>query len=165
MAEITPEEKLLNLIKQAQGTLKLKKELKIFTKINIVLIGLIIVILAVFLVDFFTSGNTDTELGLDFQEDEADALPGSDSFDIDIDKEVNTPPAADIPVHKKVTVENLNLLGIITGDKDQAIIEDKEKNKTFFLYRGDSFGGFTLFDIKEGGVVLDYKGEKVELNM
>ena len=43
MTEITPEGKLLDLIKQAQGKLRLKKELRFFTKINIILIGLIII--------------------------------------------------------------------------------------------------------------------------
>ena len=57
------------------------------------------------------------------------------------------------------------LLGIITGDEDQAVIEDKSGEKSYFLYKGDSFKDFTVYDIKESRVILDYRGEKIELKI
>lgn len=53
MIESTPEEKLLNLIKKGQSKVKFGKDLKIFTKVNMVLISLIAVIAVVFLADVF----------------------------------------------------------------------------------------------------------------
>lgn len=70
---------------------------------------------------------------------------------------------------KKISREeilgNLNLLGIITGDNNQAIIEDKTLKKTFFLYKGDLLGELKVYDIKDSVVILEYKGEKIELNI
>ena len=53
MTDATPEEKLLNLIRKDQSKARIGKDLKIFTKINIALIGLIGVVMIVFLADVF----------------------------------------------------------------------------------------------------------------
>jgi hypothetical protein len=70
---------------------------------------------------------------------------------------------------KKISREeilgNLNLLGIITGDNNQAIIEDKTLKKTFFLYKGDLLGELKVYDIKDSVVILEYRGEKIELKI
>ena len=68
-------------------------------------------------------------------------------------------------ISKEEILGNLNLLGIITGENNQAIIEDKNLKKTFFLYKGDSLGELKVYDIKESAVILDYKGEKIELKI
>ncbi len=161
MTGTNPEEKLLGLMKKAQGKLRLKKELKLFTKINIILIGLIIVILAIFLVDIFTSKYNIPEPSVDLQKQEEEISPVA----VDLDENIDVVIEKKFSVSKKELTKNLDLLGIITGDYDQAIIEDKGTKKTFFLYQGDSFGEFTVYDIKESSVILDYKGEKIELNM
>ncbi len=162
MTPLTPEGKLLNLIKQAQDKFRLKKELKLFTKINILLIVLIIVILAVFLVDVFTSNYNIPELSVDLPEEVA--LPRLHELDEDM-KDVDIVPEKKVSIPKKELTKDLTLLGIITGDSNQAIIEDKGSKKTFFLYQGDSFGEFRVFDIKESMVILNYKGEKIELRI
>jgi len=162
MSGITPEGKLLDLIKQAHGKLKLKKELKIFTKVNILLIGLIVVILAIFLADVFTSDYRMPELSVDLPKQSV--LPKLHEFNEDAeDMDVVIGERVSIP--KGDVAKDLNLLGVITGDNDQAIIEDKSENKTFFLYQGDSFREFKVRDIKDSSVILDYKGEEIELNM
>ena len=77
----------------------------------------------------------------------------------------------EIVIEKKATIskesltKDLTVLGIITGDNDQVIIEDKSAGKTFFLYKGDRFKEFKVDGIKDNGVVLEYKGEKIDLNM
>ena len=164
MADLTPERKLLDLITKAQGKLRLRKELKIFTKLNIVLIGLIIVILAVFLVDIFTSDHTIPELTVHLPEQKEDVLLKLPEFDEGIE-DVEVVVEKDVSLSKEYAVKNLNLLGIITADSNQAIIEDKESKKTFFLYKGDGFGEFKVYDIKDNGVVLEHRGEKIELKM
>lgn len=60
-------------------------------------------------------------------------------------------------------VKDINLLGIVSGQKPQAVIEDKKTQKTYFLNQGDSFGQTRVLEIKEGKVVLDYKGKNFEL--
>ena len=163
MTGTSPEKKLLDLIKHTQGKLKLKKELKIFTKINIILIGLIVVILAVFFVDLFTSGYKIPELSVDLPQEEQ-VLPKLREFDEDVE-DIDIVVEKDAPIPKEDLVKNLNLLGIITGDNNQAIIEDKTSKKTHFLYKGDSLGEFKIHGIKDSSVTLEYKGEEIELRM
>jgi cell division protein FtsL len=164
MPEITPEEKLLNVIKKVQGKIRLKKELRIFTKINIVLICLILVILIVFIIDVFTFNYKNVELNVDLPEERIEILPvTSDAGEMADDEDIDKVVKEDVP--KKDIAKDLTLLGIIEGEVNQAIIEDKEAKKTFFLYKGDTLGEFKIYDIKEGSVTLDYKGEKIELKM
>ena len=56
-------------------------------------------------------------------------------------------------------------MGIVTGENNQAIIEDRNLKKTFFIYKGDSLGELKVYDIKNNAVILDYKGEKIELTI
>lgn len=162
MAEKTPEGKLLDLIKKAQGKLKLRKELKVFTKVNIILICVIIVILVIVLVDVFTSNHKVPELSIEVPQQEIEAIAVKTELDEDVEIVLEE---RDVSVPKKEIAKDLNLLGIITGATDQAIIENSQTSKTFFLYKGDRFLGFTVYDIKESKVILDYKGEKVELKI
>lgn len=60
-------------------------------------------------------------------------------------------------------IRELNLLGIISGDDPQAIIEDKKIHKTFFLRKGDFVGEFQVEEIGEGKVILNYQGQKFDL--
>jgi len=58
---------------------------------------------------------------------------------------------------------SLSLIGIIAGDKPQAIIEDKKSAKSHFLYEGSSIGQVKVVDILEDSVILEYQGQKFEL--
>lgn len=60
-------------------------------------------------------------------------------------------------------LKRFNLVGIITGERPQAIIENAETGKTYYLYKGQSFEGVMVFDIEAKRVVLDYGGEKITL--
>lgn len=167
MMDTTPEEKLLNLIRKDQSKTRIHKELKIFTKINILLISVIAIVAVIFLADVFISKQkTSEELPLvDMQAQTPQVQP------VVIDSEEDTAPAlTDKAINvKRISREeitgNLNLLGIITGDNNQAIIEDKNLKKTFFLYKGDLLGEFKVYDIKSNMVILEYKGEKIELSI
>lgn len=63
----------------------------------------------------------------------------------------------------KDLVKDLNLIGIISGENPQAIIEDKKAQKTYYLNKGQSIGEFQLEDIQEGKIILNYRGQKFEL--
>lgn len=167
MMDTTPEEKLLNLIKKDQSKTRIRKELKIFTKINILLISVIAIVAVIFLADvFFPKQKLSEEIpAVDMQAKTPQVQPVVNSPEED-----NAPVLIDKAVNpKKISREeiagNLNLLGIITGDNNQAIIEDKNLKKTFFLYKGDSMGELKVYDIKPNMVILEYKGEKIELGI
>ncbi|MBU1006656.1 MAG: hypothetical protein KKH08_03575 [Candidatus Omnitrophica bacterium] len=160
MAESTPEEKLLNVIKKAQGKMKLKKDLSIFMKVNFVLVSLICVILVVFLVDLFSPKKKDVDLDIDIPEQLI--LPKTADL---ITQEIPLTKELPEPLSGTEIVKDLSLLGVVTGEYDQAIIEDKKADKTLFLYKGDTLREFKVYDIKEGIVTLDYKGEKIDLRI
>jgi hypothetical protein len=169
MIESTPEEKLLDLIRKGQSKMKMGKDLKIFTKVNILLIVIIAVVAIIFLVDVFKRPSVepvtvDTQEAKTVQVQPITVEKIEDDSMVDqtaMDKNMNIKR-----ISKGEILNNFNLLGIITGDNNQAIIEDKILKKTFFLYKGDSLGELLkVYDIKDSVVILEYNGEKIELNM
>lgn len=60
-------------------------------------------------------------------------------------------------------LKDINLVGIISGDNPQAIIEDKKSQKAFYLSKGQFIGEFQLEDIQEGKIILNYNGQRYEL--
>lgn len=60
-------------------------------------------------------------------------------------------------------IKDLNLVGIISGEPPQAIIEDKKAQKTYTLTAGQSFGEFKVESIEEGKVLINYQEQKFEL--
>lgn len=63
------------------------------------------------------------------------------------------------------SIKDINLLGVILGDNPQAIIEDKKTQKTVYVSRGQFIGQFQVEEIKEGKVILNYKGQRYELGV
>jgi type II secretory pathway component PulC len=59
--------------------------------------------------------------------------------------------------------KDITLVGIISGDQPQAVIEDKKNQKTYHLNKGQSFGEFRVEDIQEGKIILENNGKKYEL--
>lgn len=59
--------------------------------------------------------------------------------------------------------KGFNLIGIISGENPQAIIEDKASGKTYYLNEGQFIGEFCAEDIQEDKVILDRNGQKLEL--
>lgn len=57
----------------------------------------------------------------------------------------------------------LSLLGVIEGDRPQAIIEDKATGKSYFLYEGGAIGNAKVVSIGDGEVSLEYQGQTFEL--
>lgn len=62
-------------------------------------------------------------------------------------------------------MKNLILVGIISGEKARAVIEDKQAFKTYYVSKGQSIGQFQLVDILEGKIILNYGGQIYELNL
>jgi type II secretory pathway component PulC len=74
-----------------------------------------------------------------------------------------TPTAA--AVASADLIKDLNLVGIISGDNPQAVIEDKKAQKTYYISRGQYVGDFQIEDIQEGKIILNYRGQRYELYM
>jgi len=60
-------------------------------------------------------------------------------------------------------IKDINLVGIISGEVPQAIIEDKKAQKTYYLKKGQFMGPLQLADIQEGKIILNYEGQMYEL--
>ena len=59
----------------------------------------------------------------------------------------------------------LGLMGVVSGARPQAIIQDNKSKKTYFLNKGDKLGDVELKEILEGEgkVILIYKGREFDL--
>lgn len=58
---------------------------------------------------------------------------------------------------------NIGLVGIIPGDKPQAIIEDKKSQKTYYLMKGQSISDISVEEIDKDQVTIEYKGKRINL--
>jgi len=72
--------------------------------------------------------------------------------------------SAVIPTDIELTKE-INLVGIISGDNPQAIIEDRRTQKTYYVAKGQFIGDYRVEDIREGKIILEFQGKRYELNM
>lgn len=60
-------------------------------------------------------------------------------------------------------IKQINLVGIISGDNPQAVIEDKNTQKTYYVSKGQFIGEIQIEDIQEGKIILNHKGQRFEL--
>lgn len=63
------------------------------------------------------------------------------------------------------SIKEISLVGIISGDAPEAIIEDKRTQQTYTLSKGQSIGEFQVEEILEGRVILSSRGRRYELNI
>ena len=61
--------------------------------------------------------------------------------------------------------KDISLVGIISGDDPQAVIEDKKSQKTYYLSKGQFIGEMQIEDIQEGKIIIKYRGENFELHL
>ncbi len=60
-------------------------------------------------------------------------------------------------------VSQYKVVGIILDRHSQAVLKDRQTGKSFFVHKGDSFGGAQVAEIQEGKVVLSTEGQSWEL--
>jgi len=66
----------------------------------------------------------------------------------------------------KLLATRLTLMGIVSGNPSQAIIEDAQTKKTFFVSKGQAVSdGAVLDQVLDNRVILDLDGEKIELTL
>jgi type II secretory pathway component PulC len=59
----------------------------------------------------------------------------------------------------------MNLIGIISGENPQAILEDKKTQKTYYVTKGQIIGSAQIEDIQENKIILSSQGKKFELGL
>ena len=77
------------------------------------------------------------------------------------------PPKSSGPsVSAKLLASRLTLMGVIPGNPGQAIIEDSQTKKTYFVTPGQALvEGAVLEQVLDNRVILDLDGEKIELTL
>lgn len=60
-------------------------------------------------------------------------------------------------------IKDLNLVGIISGEHPQAVIEDRKTQKTYYLNEGQYIGQLQIDGIQQGKIILKYNNQKYEL--
>ncbi len=68
-------------------------------------------------------------------------------------------------IAREELIANLELLGIVSGENPQAIIEDKARKKSYFLREGQAAGGIHLKTIDANGVTVVYGDEEFNLSI
>jgi hypothetical protein len=65
----------------------------------------------------------------------------------------------------KLLGSRFTLTGIVSGEPPQAIVEDTQTQKTYFLTVGQGIEDAVLEQVMEDRVILDLNGEKIELSL
>lgn len=60
---------------------------------------------------------------------------------------------------------DISLVGIITGQTPQAIIEDKKNQKTLYVTEGQFINEYQVKQILEGKIILNYENKNFELHL
>jgi hypothetical protein len=74
-------------------------------------------------------------------------------------------PRAALSGSAKLIGSRLTLTGVVSGDPPQAIIEDTQTQKTYFLVAGQAIEDAVLEQVMDDRVILDLHGEKIELSL
>jgi hypothetical protein len=62
-------------------------------------------------------------------------------------------------------LKDINLVGIISGESPQAVIEDKKAGRTYYVSKGQFIQDMQVIDIQEGKIILTYRGQNYELHL
>lgn len=63
------------------------------------------------------------------------------------------------------SIKDLTLVGIISGENPQAIIEDRKAQKNYTVSQGQYIGSFKVEEFLEGKIILSAKGQRYELTI
>jgi hypothetical protein len=75
-------------------------------------------------------------------------------------------PGAAVTAAARQLATRLTLMGIVAGNPPQAIIEDAESKKTFFVSAGQPVvEGAVVEQVLDNRVILDAGGQKIELSL
>jgi hypothetical protein len=77
------------------------------------------------------------------------------------------PVEADAPARIAGTdlTKDINLLGVVTGDAPEAVVEDTKANKVYYVKRGMLIGDYRVDEIQESKVIVSRNGQRFELHL
>ena len=61
------------------------------------------------------------------------------------------------------SIRDFSLVGIISGDNPQAIIQENKTQKTYYLNKGQAIAEYTIEDVLSDKVILNAGGQRYEL--
>lgn len=61
------------------------------------------------------------------------------------------------------SVKDITLIAVLSGENPQAVIEDKNSKKIYYVVKGQTIGEFIVDDIQPGKVIIGYKGTNYEI--
>jgi hypothetical protein len=59
--------------------------------------------------------------------------------------------------------KDIVLVGIVSGENPQAVLEDKKTQRTYYVSKGQMIGEIQVAEILQGKIILNYRGQKYEL--
>ncbi len=111
------------------------------------------------------------QVALDIEKNKADAGEDLDKYLAGAEKKQifllssKTENAQVAAIAASELLKDLSLLGVITGDDPQAVVEDKLSQKTYYLKEGQFVREFKLKKIGEAKIILEYGGDEFELHL
>jgi type II secretory pathway component PulC len=63
------------------------------------------------------------------------------------------------------SMKDIKVVGIIAGEKTQAVIEDTKFNKTYYVAKNQVIGEMRIEDIAEGKVIISYQGKLFDFSL
>lgn len=90
-------------------------------------------------------------------------LKGIEGRQIFVSHSTQEAPTSTIAQAGTDLMKDLSVVGIISGESPQAIIEDKKTQKTYYVNKGQFIGQVQIADILEGKIIVNYQGQKFEL--
>lgn len=82
-------------------------------------------------------------------------------------RDIFTAPAAladgSAHVAAREVLKDIHVVGIITGDDSQAVIEDRKLEKTYYVTKGQVVNGLRIEDIQAGKIIVNCQGQRFEL--
>jgi len=60
-------------------------------------------------------------------------------------------------------IKSFQLIGIVQGEKPEALIKNVTTQQTYFARQGEKFDRFTVAEITQGSIKVEFQGESAEL--
>lgn len=84
-------------------------------------------------------------------------------------KSVGEPPPTNISAERSPSfgdrIRGLHLTGIVLGDQNQAVVEDRSNGQVHYVVSGDYIGAIQVVDVEENKVVIRFGDDEGELSL
>ena len=91
------------------------------------------------------------------------ALASRNPFRLEAPKTAQAPTAQTVKSKLAELISTLSIVGINRGAVPEALVEDTQAKRTYFVKVGDQLNGLTVRAIDQNGVTVTYEGEQATL--